>query len=99
MSKGRMSEIELLEKLGEYPELREQFEQLVMLVENSKGDATRADDAERQVIERMRELGQKTLQGWANRQSQKMVERVSKQKPDMKKHVKKNCNGTRHTEK
>jgi hypothetical protein len=99
MEDNLMKEGEIIEKMREYPELKERFEQLIAIVENTKGDATRADDAEYQVIEQMRKLGQDTLQSWANRQSKKMVERVSEQKPNMRRHVKKNSSGTQPMEK
>lgn len=99
MENNAMKESEFIKKLREHPELKERFEQLIAIVENTKGDVVRADDAEYAVIEQMRKLGQNVLQSWANKQSKKMVERVHEQKPAMRKHVKKNCSGIQPTEK
>ena len=94
-----MKEADFVGKLREYPELKKRFEQLITIVENAKGDATLADEAERQVIEQIRGLGQDALQSWADRQSKKTIERVSEQNQNMRKHVKKNSSGIQLTEK
>lgn len=57
-----------LRKLNRYPHLRQRLEMLVDVVENASGDLTRADAAERRVIEEIRQLGQESLQSWAERQ-------------------------------
>ena len=94
-----MTETELFEKLHDYPELRARVEQLVTIIENTNGDTTLADEAERRVIEELRGMGHDALQGWANRQSQKVADRVTKHQPEMRKHTKKNSIGILLTEK
>lgn len=93
-----MTENELLEKLRAYPELKARFEQLVTIIENSNGDTTLADEAERRVIEELRGMGHDALQGWATRQSEKATSCVLEQQPKMRKHVKKKSSGTLPTE-
>jgi hypothetical protein len=94
-----MTEEEIVKKLKEHPELKARFEQLISIIENPKDEITLADDAEMRVIGQMRELRREVLQDWANRQSDKVSKRVVEQRPAMRKHVKKNCSGTRHMEK
>jgi hypothetical protein len=94
-----LTEAEVVKKLQEHPELKIRFEQLLSIIENTRGDATRADDAEYQVIDQMRGLGHDVLQSWADRQSKIATERVIKQRPAMRKHIKKNCSGIQRMEK
>ncbi len=93
-----MTEVELLEKLRAYPELKTRIEQLVAIMDNDDGETTLADEAERRVIEELRGMGQDALQGWADRQSKKATKRVAEHNPAMRKHVKKNSSGTPPTE-
>ncbi|MGB7087624.1 MAG: hypothetical protein WBD47_18840 [Phormidesmis sp.] len=53
----------LEERLARHPELKSKIESLLSVVENAEGDVNRADEAERQVIEEIRLLGQAALQG------------------------------------
>lgn len=46
---------------------------LLEVVENAEGDVDRAADAERRVIEELRQLGQEALQGWAERRQEVVV--------------------------
>jgi len=64
------------ERLKKHPTLRERFESILDIAENANGDCIRADDAEEQVIEEVRKLGQTTLQGWADRQNKEQTERL-----------------------
>lgn len=52
----------LLEK---YPSVHEQIDHLFKIIENTRGDVRRADDAEDQITHVLRELGQRTLTSWA----------------------------------
>lgn len=94
-----MTENEIVKKLQAHPGLKTRFEQIISIVENTRGNATLADDAEQQVIVEMRSLGHEVLQEWAEGQSKKVTDRVIEQKPSLRKHVKKNSNGIRHMEK
>lgn len=51
----------LEERLAAYPQLRERIEKLVDVMENSTGDVVLADEAERRVIEEVRQMGQDVL--------------------------------------
>ncbi len=62
----------LEERLREYPELRARFEEMLAIVENADGDIVKADEAEEQVIQELRQLGQSALQGWAERKQRRV---------------------------
>jgi hypothetical protein len=57
----------LEQRLAAYPRLRERRERLLDLVENSADDVILADEAERRVIEEMRQMGQEVLQDRSER--------------------------------
>ena len=59
---------ELLEALNRHPSLKQRIEQIMAVVEDAGGDVSRADAAERRVIEELQRLGQDSLQAWARRQ-------------------------------
>lgn len=72
-SGGRVSgERRLEERLREYPELRARFEAMLAIVENADGDIVKADEAEEQVIQELRQLGRSALQGWAERKQRRV---------------------------
>lgn len=86
----------LEERLAAHPRLRQRVEKLVDLVESSAGDVVLADEAERRVIEEVRQLGQDVLQGWSEREAEQAVQRARSQRAAVKGHGKKNAGGTRH---
>src|SRR5437773_11549081 len=78
----RFSEIEkapidrrsLEERLKEYPELKVKIEAMLSIIENAGGDVEKAAEAERRIIEEMRQMGNEVLHGWARRQQQRKEE-------------------------
>lgn len=84
----RAGALTLEERLGEYPELRARFEEMLAIVENAAGDIVKADEAEQRVIEELRALGQSALQGWAERK-QRRVQKQSEQQVGVTRKVKK----------
>jgi hypothetical protein len=78
----------LEERLREYPELRERFEEMLGIVENADGDIVKADEAEERVIQELRQLGQSALQGWAERK-QRRVQRECEGQSGVARKVKK----------
>jgi hypothetical protein len=64
----------LEERLKEYPELKGKIEAMLAIIENAGGDVEKAGEAERRIIEELRQMGNEVLQGWARRQQQKMEE-------------------------
>jgi hypothetical protein len=61
----------LEERLKEYPELKAKIEARLAIIENVGGDVEKAAEAERRIIEELRQMGNEVLHGWARRQQQK----------------------------
>ncbi len=59
---------ELMDQLNRHPQLKNRIKSLLQVVENTAGDVTLADVAERRVIEEIRQMGQGALEAWAMRQ-------------------------------
>ena len=74
----------LEERLKEYPELG--------------GDVAKAAEAERRIIEELRQMGNEVLQSWARRQQEKK-ETEYNAKPGVNRKEKKTSTGTRDWEK
>lgn len=90
-----MTDKEFLEKLEQFPDLKNRFKEILSISANSGKDLiTLADDAEMKVIEQMRQLGKETLQDWANTEALRIALNVKRQVPNAQKHVKKNSGGT-----
>lgn len=71
--KGKKS---LASRLERYPQLRARMEGVLDIVENVRGDLDKADDAEQQVIEELRQMGRDILNGWAGNQEQQKSEEL-----------------------
>jgi len=85
-------------RLKDHPEWRVKFERMLDIIENASGDVEKAAEAERRVIEELRQMGNDVLHSWARRQEQKKGEEFS-QKPKVNRKVKKTSIGTRGSEK
>jgi hypothetical protein len=102
----RFSEIEkasspkpnLEERLREYPELKGKIESLLGIIENAGGDIEKAAEAERRIIEELRQMGNEVLHGWARRQQRKKEEEYNA-KPGINRKEKKTSTGTHDWEK
>jgi len=102
----RFSEIEkapidrrsLEERLKEYPELKVKIEAMLSIIENAGGDVEKAAEAERRIIEEMRQMGNEVLHGWARRQQQRKEEEYNA-KPGANRKEKKRSTGSPSLEK
>jgi hypothetical protein len=65
---GRPANLE--ERLKEYPELKAKIEAMLGIIENAGGDVEKAAEAERRIIEELRQMGNEVLHSWARRQQQ-----------------------------
>jgi transcriptional regulator GlxA family with amidase domain len=65
----------LAQRLQLYPQLRASVERMLQIVENQRGDAFLADDAEELVVQEMRRYGQEALQTWAERRNHGVEQR------------------------
>jgi hypothetical protein len=61
----------LEERLNELPEVKAKVEKMLDLIDNTAGDVEKAAEAELQVTEGLRQMGNAVLHGWAQRQEQK----------------------------
>lgn len=84
----------LEERLQDYPGLGVKFERMLDLIENSAGDVEKAAEAERRVVEELRQMGNEVLHSWARRQEQKKQEEFDR-KAGVNRKVKKTSIGTR----
>lgn len=72
-----------ISRLNQHPKLRERMESLLHVVENTAGDFTKADDAERHVIEELRKMGSDALHCWAEKAAQEATEALREQQPKL----------------
>ena len=86
------------DRLKAYPELKAKVEMLLDVVENAGGDVEKADEAERRVIEEIRQMGNEVLHAWARSQEQKKEEAFGN-KSGVNRKVKKTFTGTPGSEK
>lgn len=84
----------LEERLQEYPELKAKVEALLGIIENAGGDVEKATEAERRIIEELRQMGNEVLHSWARQQQQKKEAEYSS-KPGVNRKEKKRSTGTR----
>jgi len=82
-----------INRLNHHPELRERMESLLNVVENAAGDCTKADDAERYVIEELRKMGNEALHAWANQTIQKTTKTLKNQEANLHSNGKKKSIG------
>jgi len=69
----------LEERLEAHPILRKKFESLLDVVENASGSIEKANEAERQVIETLKQLGQEALESWAGEQEKTVGNEAEKE--------------------
>jgi len=85
---------ELAEQLNRHPEFRDKVKELLDIMDNKSGDANKADDAEDLIWEELRQMGQRALQDWAERKSERIVAE-SDTRRELSKREKKGSTGTR----
>ena len=90
----RPRERELVRRLREYPELQAKIEAMLAIIENAGGDVEKAAEAERRIIEELRQMGNQVLHSWARRQQEKKEEEYQAQ-PGVNRKEKKSSSGTR----
>ena len=88
----RPSERGFLRRLREYPELQAKMETMLAIIENTGGDMEKAAEAERRIIEELRQMGNEVLHGWARRQQHKKEQEYNA-KPGINRKEKKTSTG------
>jgi len=86
----------LVERLRQYPELEAKVEQLLDVMDNRSGEANKADDAEELIWEELRQIGQRAMQGWAERKQERLVGEIDNRK-GLSRKEKKGSTGTRRS--
>ena len=66
----------LMNRLNQHPSLRQRMEELLNIVENTKGDCEKANDAEQYVIDELRKMGNDALTCWADNAIEQSVEKL-----------------------
>jgi hypothetical protein len=87
------------ERLNSHPVLKDRFESLLDIVEDTAGNYDKADEAELKIIEELRRTGNILMNEWAERKESAGAGELRKSCRDMTGHGKKNSSGIRHSEK
>jgi hypothetical protein len=82
-------EDDLVKRLKAHPILTARFEALLKLADNTRGDVITANEAERQTIEGVRNLGHELLQDWAQQRVKASVKELKAREQNLKGHGKK----------
>lgn len=88
---------QLAQRLARHPALQERIEAILNIMESEGDDLKRADEAERQIIETLRQLGHDALSGWAG-QHEAVAAEQGRQEPDWRPMGEKNSTGTAPTD-
>ena len=81
------------ERIEAYPELKKHIEHMLDVMENIGGRADKANDAEMQVVNNMRQIGAAALQEWAVQRDKMATEKWKEEHPTSIKHGKKKSTG------
>jgi hypothetical protein len=83
----------LVKRLEKYPNLRDRFEEILNIAENSTGAIEEADHAEMMAIEEVRKVGSEMLHVWAKNQEIKKHKQALEKNSNLIQHSKKNSIG------
>lgn len=66
---GKESQLhpDFIARLRRHPELHERIDAILRIVDDTDGDAIKADEAEERVAQEVRKMGHDALQAWAER--------------------------------
>jgi len=98
MEKFNTKSTDFMKRIEKQPALLKRFEQLLCIVEDSAGDIQKADEAERRVIDELRDMGNEALTAWSEQQISTLTEN-HKKKEGCSQAGKKNFIGIRPTDK
>ena len=93
----RESKRRLPERLQQHPKLWARVEQMLDLVEGTEQEVSKAAEAERLVGEQLQQLGQETLQAWAEERHARQVS-YWERRQGVNRKEKKDSTGTRATD-
>lgn len=75
------AELQLLERLRQYPEIFERFRKILEITASAQGPLKKADEIEALVIEEVRRLGHSTMETWAQRAEQTLADELKQSDP------------------
>ena len=75
------SDLELLERLKQHPEMKERFLAILALVEEKTGAVSRADEVEALLVEEVRRLGAQSMGDWARGAHGRIAAEIKAQDP------------------
>lgn len=84
---------DFMARLRRHPELHERIDAILRIVDDTDGDAIKADEAEERVAQEVRQMGHAALQAWAERKLVR-VEAEYAASPLYKRREKKGSSGT-----
>jgi hypothetical protein len=88
------SDQNLLNRLNQHPTIYQRVEAILNIVENTAGNCTKANDAEQQVIDELRQLGSEVLHSWAESVAQQSEKDLKNQGLKIESNGKKKSAGT-----
>jgi hypothetical protein len=62
----------LAERLANHPEIEGRVEEILEIIDNTKGEANTADEAEERAVQELRQLGRELLEAWAKKKEEKL---------------------------
>lgn len=93
------SDITFVQRISQYPSLKNRIELLMNVLEDCAGDCQKANEAELRVIEELRQLGSEALHCWAERKVEQVAEDYNQAHSTATKSGKKNSGGIPSSEK
>jgi hypothetical protein len=82
-----------IDRINKHPHLKDRFESLLGVIENTEGQFTKADDAEQYVIEEIRKMGNVALHSWAGQAVEQTVEQFRTEEKGIEGNGKKKSGG------
>lgn len=97
MEERKLDDVEFMKQLNRHPHLKTRMRALLSIAEASieSGEMT-ADEVEIQLREKVREIGQNTLQDWAESKEKQLTMKASEDN-NFKRHGKKKFIGIQHS--
>jgi len=92
----KLNQDNFIKRLENHPRLKSRFKSILDLAENTTGDFIKADEAEPQAIEEVRQLGHEILPDWAIGRTETSVNELKKSEKNVKGNGKKKIARSRH---
>ena len=83
------SELQLIEQLRQYPEMKERIQSILSITRNTEGPLKTADEVEELLIQEMRHLGNTSMHQWATQAEERVSQELKSQDPTVRSRKKK----------